>query len=422
MEGNPVHPVAAAGSVADVVDPPPAAAPVPSKAASLTPPVVLPSGWQRGLTVAIASGALLTILGFVFARERACAGMLLASHYAIGIGLGGLMFLVLGYVTQAGWHTAFRRVPEAMAGTLPVGAALTGVALLGFTWLYEWSHADAVAGDALLQEKSFWLNTGFFLARAAIVLALWLVFARLMRRTSVEQDSTGDVRAVGRLSALSAVFLVIFAITFSVASFDWLMSLEPHWYSTVYAVYNFAGLFVSALAAMLILLIVLRRMGPLKGILRDDHLHDVARLTFGFATFWGYIWFCQYMLIWYGNIPEETAYYVTRSNGAWKVLMLVNPIVNWLIPFLVLLPRPAKRSESILIKVATLLLLGRWLDLYLMINPSIAPGGPALGIWDLAPLLVALPLVVLWCYRVLGRRNLLPVGDPSLGESLHHHT
>jgi len=422
MEGNPVHPVAATGPVAAVDEAAPVAPAQPKARGAFAPPVELPLPWQRGFHIAIGIGAVVTILGWILAPKLACAGVLLASHYALGIGLGGLLFVVFGYITSAGWHVAFRRVPEAMAGTLPIGAAVTLVALVGFHWLYEWSHSDVVAKDALLQEKSFWLNIGGFLTRGVLILAIWLGFAWLVRRISAEQDKTGDTRAVRRNTALSAGFIVVFAITFSIASFDWLMSLEPHWYSTVYAVYNFSGLFVSALSAMMILLIALRRMGPLKGILRDDHLHDLAKLIFGFATFWGYIWFCQYMLIWYGNIPEETAYYTARSEGAWGVLMLVNLVVNWLIPFLVLLPRPAKRNESILINVSILLLAGRWLDLYMMINPSVSPDGPRFGPWAIAPMLVAVPLVVIWFFRTLGRGNVLPIGDPMLGESLHHHT
>jgi hypothetical protein len=415
MEGNPVHPVAAAGPVA-VAD----AAPRPVPAPPPIPPVRLPVRVDRGLRALAVIGAILTLVGWILARERTCGGILLASHYVLGLGLGGLVFIVLGYATRAGWMAAFRRVPEAMAGTIPLGAVLTLVAFLGMSWLYHhWMHP--APDDHLLQEKGSWLNVGGFVARAIVVLAVWCAFGWAIRRVSTRQDETGDPAATNRNAMLSGLFLVVFALTFSLASFDWIMSLEPHWYSTVFAVYDFAGLFVSALAAMLILLIALRRMGPLAGILSDDHLHDIAKLTFGFATFWGYIWFCQYMLIWYGNIPEETAYFVARREGAWSVLTLVNPVVNWLIPFLVLLPREAKRRESLLLKVAALLLLGRWLDLYQMINPSISPGGPAVGFWEFAPLAVALPLFVFAFFRVLARARILPIRDPMLGESLHHH-
>lgn len=418
MEGHSLPSGPAAGALALPRTAPPAD---PPSALAAVRALVLPAARRRLLRALVVVGAAVTVVGWVVARERTCGAILLGSHYVLGLGLGALLFLAFGYVTQAGWMAAFRRVPEAMAGTLTVGAAATVLALACVPWLYEWAHADAVAHDALLQQKTWWLDAGGFVARGMLALLVWLAFAWALRRNSRLQDATGDLVFTRRNGVLSAAFLVVFALTFSMASFDWIMSLEPHWYSTVFAVYDFAGMFVSALAAMTLILVALRRAGHLRGVLRDDHLHDVAKLTFGFATFWGYIWFCQFMLIWYAHIPEETAYYAVRQQGAWGVLSIVNPIVNWLVPFLVLLPRAAKRRESTLLKVCALLLVGRWLDLQLMIQPSFSPDGPQIGPWEAGPLLVALPLFVLVCHRILARGRLVPTRDPMLGESLHHH-
>jgi len=209
-------------------------------------------------------------------------------------------------------------------------------------------------------------------------------------------------------------------VTFSLASFDWLMSREPHWYSTVFAAYQFAGVFLGGLAVLTVLLVALRRAGPLRGVVTDDHLHDVGKLTLAFATFWAYLWYCQHMLIWYGNLPEETAYYVARSRGAWEPLLVLDPLVNWLIPFLALLPRPAKRSEGVMLNVALLLLAGRWLDLYLQVLPPTLPDGPAFGPWEAAPVAAAAAAATLVIFRALRRAPLLPAGDPYLVESLHH--
>ena len=392
MERNPLHPKTA-GPVA----------------------FVLPHRWRRTLRGLALAGVLGTLLGWIFDRGRICPAMLMAGFYAIGIGLGGVLFIAFSYVTKAGWSVALRRVPEAMAATLPVGAALMVLALLGAPWLYEWTHEGVVEGA-----KAAWFDTGSFMARAMIYLLVWLLLGAAIRAVSVRQDRTGDVAATARNTTLSAIFLVVFAITFTLACFDWLMSLEPHWYSTVFAVYNFSGLFVGALATMTVLIVALRRLGPLEGIVKPDHLHDIGKLTFGFATFWAYIWYCQHMLIWYGNLPEETGYFALRQSGAWGPLMVLNPVVNWLIPFLVLLPRPSKRSESVMLNVALLLLAGRWLDLYVMVQPPSQPGGPRFGIWEIAPMLAALSLVALALFRALGKANLLPRHDPMLVESLHH--
>ena len=361
-------------------------------------------------------GALLTLVGYLVARERTAAAVLVSATYVLGLGLGGLLFLVFGFLTNAGWSTAIRRVPEALGGLLPLGALLMVLSLAGMPVLYEWTHSN----DPLIQKKAAWLNEGFFLVRAAIYLALWLLFGAALRAMSRKQDQTGDPRSVARMTALSAVFLIVFAFTFSAASFDWIMSLEAQWFSTVFGVYCFSGVFLAALAAITVGAILLRRRGPLRGILRPDHLHDMGKLMLGFSTFWAYIWFCQYMLIWYSHIPEETSYYVARFHGAWGPLMVLNPIVNFLVPFLVLLSRPAKRSESVMLGVALLLLVGRWLDLYLLVNPALM-SSPQFGVWEIAPVLMGLSLAAMAFFRVFRRGNPVPGKDPMLVESLHHH-
>jgi hypothetical protein len=224
-----------------------------------------------------------------------------------------------------------------------------------------------------------------------------------------------------RCTALSAGFLVAFAITFSLASFDWLMSLQPEWYSTIFAVYNFAGSFVSGLAVISITAIILRRQGALAGVFSEHHLHDLGKLLLGFSTFWVYMWFCQFMLIWYGNLPEEVTYYQWRHQGAWAVLSVASLLANWVIPFLVLLPRQAKRDESQMLRICSLLLVGRWLDLYIMVQPVFEERAPVLGLWEVAPLVGSAALFVLFLRRGLASADLVPHGDPYLQESLEHH-
>ena len=353
--------------------------------------------------------------------ERAGANVLLGVFYVLGLALAGLLFVAFQNVTSASWSVVLRRVPEAMASTLPVAAALSLVVLGLIPVLYEWSHVDVVAADPLLSAKAAWLNPTSFMVRTVVCAVIWLVFGFLLvagpRRRETAKGVVSGVRPVGA----SGAFLALFAITFSVVCFDWIMSLEPHWFSTVYAVYHFSGLFLGGLAAVTLFVILLRRLGPLSGVVTSNHLHDLGKLLLGFSTFWAYIWFCQYMLIWYTNIPEETSHFVARAAGTWGLLFLVNVFVNWVIPFVVLLPRGAKRSETVLLGVSVLLIVGRWLDLYLLIGPPLYDGEPQFGVWELLPFLGLLSLFALAFFHALGRIGTVPLGDPRLEESLRHH-
>ena len=287
------------------------------------------------------------------------AGVLLVSYYATGLGLAGLCFLAIHYTTGAKWSDALRRPAEALASTLPIALALVGVVLVARPQLYQWTRAGFGGAGSELAFKRFWLSRTFFLERAAGYAVIWTVLALALRR-----PSRWSVR-------VSAAFLIVFAVTFTLASVDWIMSLEPMWYSTMFGVYNFAGMFVSGLAAIVLVALWLERTGPLKGVLNDDHLHDLGKLLFAFSVFWMYIWFSQYMLIWYTNIPEETSYFLRRSHGFWLGLSVANVVLNWLVPFAVLLRRDTKRRRTTLALVAAVVLAGRFVDLYLMIFPSV---------------------------------------------------
>jgi hypothetical protein len=364
---------------------------------------------------------LVVLLGVAVAPERTWPNVLLAAVYFVGLGLAGMLFLAFHYLTTAGWSVCLKRVAEAMASTLPLSALMVLFSLGGIGVLYEWSHAEVVAADPILLGKASWLNVPFFIGRSVAYLAVWLLFYWAMVRTSRRQDATGGLAPNRRSTALSAGFMAAFIVTFSLASFDWLMSLQPHWFSTIFAAYNFAGSFVSGLAVLTMTAILLRRRGPLAGVVTEHHLHDLGKLILGFTSFWMYLWFSQYMLIWYGNLPEEVTFYVGRHGAAWAVLSVANLLANWLIPFLVLLSRPSKTDESTMLRVCALLLVGRWLDLYLMIQPVFEPEAPVLGIWEIAPVVVATALFVVFLRRGLGAADLVPRGDPYLQESLRHH-
>jgi hypothetical protein len=395
-----------------------------SASASSSPPrFALSAVEQQTMGGLAAIGVIVAAIGAVLSPDRMWASWLLVSYYALGLGLAGLCFVAIHYTTGASWSVAIRRVPEALAGTLPFAVALLAVVFVVRPQLYAWTTGalgSAAGGEFAF--KRFWLSRPFFLMRAAVYCVIWVVFAIEIRRRSQRQDRDGDPRWTRANARLSAAFLVIFGVTFTLASADWMMSLEPLWYSTIFGLYNFAGLFLSGLAALAIVALWLERRGPLQNVLNDDHLHDLGKLLFAFSIFWMYIWFSQYMLIWYTNIPEETAYFVRRVHGLWFVLFVANVVFNWLVPFVVLLRRDTKRQRKTLGRVAAIVLLGRWLDVYLMIFPSVVGAAPRIGLWELGLTAGGIGCFGLLLARILKGAPAVPLADPQLVDSLQYET
>ena len=367
------------------------------------------------------AGLAILAAGFYFVPQRAWANLLLGAYYVAGLGLAGVVFVAIEYVSGAGWCVAFRRVPEALAETLPLGAVLLAAALLGGVYFCPWAIDSHESMGPGMWFKEMWLSVSFVLARAAVYIGLWIWLARRIVAHSRRQDQDGGIAHTRANARLSAAFLVVFGVTFWLASFDWIMSLEPHWYSTLFGVYHFAGLFLSGLAMIAIVAIRLERLGPLRGILTAEHLHDLGKLIFAFSAFWMYIWFSQYMLIWYANIPEETTYFIRRLEGFWEPVFVLNVLLNWLVPFLVLLHVPAKRSPGLMLKVCWVILVGRWVDLYLMIFPALTGGSPLFGIWEAGIMVGIVGGFFLSLLHGLRRAALVPLKDPFLSESLHYH-
>lgn len=375
---------------------------------------------QRRLLVVTLVGAATVSAGLFFAPERIWPGVLVAVWYVLGLGLAGLSFLALTAITNAGWSAVVRRVPEAMGMTTAVGIPLMLFLALGMHTLYEWSHAHVLATDALLREKSAWLTVTGLVVRGVALVGLWSGFAWLLRRHSLAQDRDADVRHTAAAVRISAVLLFTIAIGYSLASFDWLMSLEPHWYSTIYGMYNLTGMFESGLAAIIVLVVLLRRAGAFGTAVTEAHIADLARLLFAVATFWMYLWFCQYLLVWYVNIPEETVWYLRREQGGWLTTTVLVVVFNWLLPFVTLMAQSTKRNEGLVFRIAIVVLIGRWLDLAWLALPPGSPQGIRLGLWELGPWLAGLGLFGLLFLRAFRRAPAVPVGDPMLGESLAH--
>ena len=375
----------------------------------------------RRLLVMAIVGALVLAFGIGLAPVRAWSNLLLGTFFLLTIGLGGAMIVALTYITGAGWHVAFRRVPEAMAKILPIVGVAMLVVLVVRMNAYGWHHHGE--GDAgTFWFKEYWLTPSFWLLRAAAYVVIWSLLSGWLVARSRQQDQSGNVALTSGNVRLSALFLAVYAVTFSLASVDWIMALEPMWFSTMWGVYNFAGMIQAALAVVIILGLFLRSHGgPLHGVFSDEHLHDLGKLLLGFSCFWMYIWFSQYMLIWYANIPEETSYFIDRTHGAWGPIVVASILLNWVLPFFVLLPRPAKRSASVMMKIAVVVLIGRWVDLYVMIFPATVGETPIFGVLELAAICLLIGSGGLLLFRSFAAANPVPRKDPYLSESFHYH-
>jgi hypothetical protein len=372
---------------------------------------------RRGMVALVAVGIITFVAGLLLAPARIWQSMLLVSYYLLSVGAAATVLIALHYVSGASWSVAIRRVPEAMTAAIALGAVGLLFVFLAHPSLYPWSNVAYAA--AMPAFRRWWLNLGFFRLRALAYVLIWLAFTWALLRHSRAQDIDAKISHTRRNISLGAAFLVVFGITYWLASYDWIMSIEPTWASTIFGMYNFSGLFCAGLAVLAILLAGLRRQQPLSDFITGQHLHDVGKLMFAFSTFWMYLWFSQYMLIWYANIPDETVHFIRRQHGFWQPLMLLNVALNWVVPFFALMPQRNKQRPGVLVKVAIAMLLGHWLDLYLMIAPSLG-GGPQIGGWEIGLLAGGVGVFALSFFAGLRRAPVVPVNDPSLDESLHY--
>jgi hypothetical protein len=340
-------------------------------------PFRLPRLTVYGFAALTLAGIGAFVAGAVRDMQQIWANALVVSYYILGLGLGGGVLLALCCVTGARWNATILPVLEKLTALLPAGAIGVGIVLAFRPSLYPWTSRE-MPGHAASAFQSAWLDRPFFLLRAFVYLASWLALTFLLVRVSRQHGVTPNAKK----TRIAALFLVVFAVTCWLASTDWVMSFEPKWSSTAFGVYHFSGMFLSALAAVTILVLWFDRQGALPGPLTRNHLRDLGTLLFAFSSFWMYIWFSQYLLIWYVNNPEEGEYFVGRQQGAWQPLFLTNLVLNWGVPFVVLLFRPAKENSLVLLSVAVTVLVGRWLDLCLMILPPLAGAGPVFEIWD----------------------------------------
>ncbi|MDP9077917.1 MAG: quinol:cytochrome C oxidoreductase [Bacteroidota bacterium] len=400
--------------------------------------------------IMIAIGVIGLIVGFLTNGERTFSNLLLNGYYMSCVCICGIFFCAVQYVAQAGWSTAVLRVPQAFAKVLPyagiillliIGAGLyfthQGPNEEGKTtvlpYLYKlWAlkgvtdpHSENF--DAVITAKHGYLNVPFFLIRLAIYLGSYSLIGRMLVKYSNNEDELGGMFNYNKSFKMSVIFLLIFGFTVPLFAFDTIMSLEAHWFSTMFGWYNFAALWVSGLSVITLTLILLRKAGYMQWV-TEDHLHNLGQLMFGFSVFWTYLWFAQFLLTWYANIPEEATYFYKRWEPQFKPWFWLNIIINFLAPLLTLMSRDSKRKVQVLQAACIILICGHWLDYWQMIMPGTigaAPGSQWYTILSPIDLMIFIGFAGFFIFMLATAlskfKSLIPKKHPLLEESLHHH-
>jgi hypothetical protein len=363
-------------------------------------------------------GSLLLARGSEGGMDHLLETYLVSFAFFLSISLGALFFVLLQHCTRAGWSVVVRRVAEVLAGNVWLMAVLAVPIVLGMDHLYHWTDTAAAAHDPLLAGKLGFLNPTFFVVRLIAYFLIWGVMASFLHRTSIAQDRSGDLTLTLRMERISAPGMVLFALSLNFAAFDLLMSLDPHWFSTIFGVYYFAASVVAFLAVMPKILFGLQTRGILKNAVTVEHYHDFGKLLFGFTVFWAYIAFSQYMLIWYGNLPEETEWFLKRQTGEWTTVSLILIFGHFVVPFLLLVSRVVKRRPLLLALTGGYVALMCWIDIYWLVIPEFSPGVARFGLLDVLCLLGMNGVFSAVVLFRLSRHSVIAEKDPRLEESL----
>jgi hypothetical protein len=395
-------------------------------------PVQAPLGLKAMLGVFMAIG-LITFVTEVRTDPAQTWAAFLINHWVfLGLALAGTLFAAIHYLVGAIWSVVVRRVAEAFTAYLPVAflaflALSFGVPLVappGISEIYVWSVKDVARvehADFMSITKYGWLTPPAWILRGVLYFAIWMFFAWRFRRNSLRQDEGGEAGVTRSNLRLAAPYVLLFAMTITLAGFDLLMSLDPTWFSTIFGVYCFAGAWQSGLAALSIAVVLLRRQGALEGIVTRAHYHDLGKLMFAFSVFWTYIAFSQVMLIWYANLPEETGWMIHRIFTGWGTIGVLVGLFRFAIPFFVLLRQDMKENENVLLAVGAGILLGQWLDVYWVVMPALSPEQVVFGWTEIG---VTLGFLGLFGWVVLGflsRHPVAPSGDPLYASSVRFH-
>lgn len=363
-------------------------------------------------------GLVVVIVSFFVDHTRAAFNNLIMLMFLTSVGVGGLFLIALEYIAGAVWSTPFRRVIEIITGIVILLPVIAVPVYLNLHDLFHWTHEEVVQGDYSLESKSGYLNVSFFTIRVVVFFALWILFYLLLRKNSLSQDVTGDQLLTKKNIRLSAVFMPVFAVTITFSSIDWIMSLEPHWFSTIFGVYYFSGTVLAALAAGTLAIIMLNEKGYLTKGLVKDHYYSLGALLFAFTNFWAYIAFSQFLLIWYANLPEETFWFLQKWEGSWMIISVGLIFVHFIVPYFGLLSQPSKMDPKRLKLMSIWILFAHWYDLYWLVMPTFSKEEAVFGWMEVAFPILTVGIVILAFVIISRKKNLIPVGDPKLKRGL----
>jgi hypothetical protein len=376
------------------------------------------SGLRRAALVAGALGVLALLAGAFVSPEQFFRSYLYGYVYWVGFGIGCLGIVMIYHLTGGGWGVAIRRLLEAGAGTLPLMAVLFVPLLFGLHDIYEWTHTDVMTADEVLRLKMPYLNAPFFIARAAVYFAAWTALVYFLTRWSDEQDRTGDPSFAISMRKLSGAGIVLLAFTVTFAVFDWVMSLDPHWFSTIFGMLFLAGQGLGAMAFVIAIAYLLSRRAEFARVLAPTILNDLGNLLLAFVMVWAYLSFSQLLIIWAGNLPEEIPWYLNRIAGGWNVIAMALAVFYFAVPFFVLLSRNNKRQHRRLATIAAAIVVVRLLDVFFLIMPEFYKGKLGVHWLDVAAIVGIGGLWITMFLWRLGARPLLAPNDPELAPAL----
>jgi hypothetical protein len=381
----------------------------------------LPGLRQFGMTAGVL-GAILAVLGFfVSGLDRFYEAYLVAYTFWMGVILGSMALLMVQHLSGGVWGIVLRRPFEAAVRTLPFMTFLFLPIFAGMHSLYEWSHAGITETDPIIAAKAAYLNTPFFVLRQVFYFAIWNLIGFLLTKWSQEHDRTGEPALLGKLSALSGGGLVIYFLTVTFAMVDWTMSVNPHWFSTIWGMLYIGGQGLSAFAFGIVVLVMLARVAPLNRVLTSHHFHDLGKFLFAFLMLWAYLQFSQFLIIWSANIPEEIPHYLNRWENSWRYLSIFIVVGHFMVPYALLLSRDLKRNYSKLQIIAAWILFARIADYWWHVAPELHKEGLTISLLDVGLPLVLGGIFISLFVAQLGGHSLLPVNDPQLDKALHHH-
>jgi len=397
------------------------------------------AGYKKWTNILLGVGGLALVLGIVFlamskdevAQTRFWSVLLQNSVFFLLVVNASMFFICATTLAMGGWQMAFRRVPEAISSVVPVFSVLALLVFVGIIFghrhdIYHWLDTEHVKHDPILLGKAGFLNPTFFMVWTIITLLMWSFVGAKMRKLSSQADEPMDQETSKKFiwnnTVWGAIFIVFFALTVgSTIPWLWLMSIDAHWYSTMYSWYTFASSFVAGMSLVAIYVVYLKNNDYLEYV-SEEHLHDLGKFMFAFSVFWTYLWYSQFMLIWYANIPEETVYFKPRMQGAYRAIFFLNLIINFAVPFLLLMRRGSKRNFTTIAVLAVLIIIGHWVDFYQMVMPGTLHEHYSLGWFEFGILAFYGGLIMLFVGKGLTKKPMVAEHHPFIKESTIHHT